>query len=89
MQADRVLQKISLRFSLGLGIAVPAWVDSEAGEQGKPMHNLGQVVGLYILVEIAPDVVLNLVVALLGILHSCVLVLAQPLLHNSLKQIFP
>lgn len=64
-----------------------AW--AEAGEQGKPMHNLGQVVGLYIVVEIAPDVVLNLVVALLGVLHSCVLVLAQPLLHNSLKQIFP
>ena len=47
--------------------------------------NLSQVVGLYIIIEIAPYILLDLIIALLGILHGCVLILAQPLLHSSLK----
>lgn len=64
---------------------IVVWLEDRLQGQGQPMHHLRQVVGLYILIEIAPDVVLDLFVALLGILHRSVLVLSQPLLHNSLK----
>ena len=61
------------------------WLD----RQNTMTLNLSQVVGLYIIIEIAPYILLDLIIALLGILHGCVLILAQPLLHSSLKDMKP
>ena len=47
--------------------------------------DLGEVVGFHIVIEVAPDVFLQLVVALLGIGKGCLLILAQPLLPTFLQ----